>query len=89
MRSETHSSDRRGRGNDEGRHAYCRICGLRWNVSVYQKIPFDGYVCPECNRRNRSEVRDTLQQRLQRCRVERRLSGQTVAELCGLSRDAV
>lgn len=89
MRSKTCSSGRTDRVRGEGRYEYCRCCGRRWNVSTLQKIPFEGYICPECCSRTRDDVRDTLRQRLQRCRVERALSGQTVAELCGLARDAV
>lgn len=73
----------------EGRYEICRRCGLKWNVSALQKIPQEGYLCPECGSRNRMQVRDALAQRLQRCRVQRKLSGQTVAELCGLPKDAV
>lgn len=26
--------------------AKCVGCGLDWNVSIYQKIPRTGYICP-------------------------------------------
>lgn len=26
----------------------CVGCGLHWNVSIYQKIPRSGYICPHC-----------------------------------------
>ena len=28
--------------------AKCVGCGLDWNVSIYQKIPRTGYICPHC-----------------------------------------
>lgn len=31
--------------------ALCVGCGLRWNVSVYQRIPDTGYICPHCTSR--------------------------------------
>ena len=67
----------------------CRVCGLRWNVSALNPVQEAEYVCPVCRRRDRDEARDVLGRRLKRCRADRGLSGQTVAELCGLSRDAV
>lgn len=29
-------------------------CGLDWNVSIYQKIPRTGYICPHCESRLRA-----------------------------------
>lgn len=29
-------------------------CGLHWNVSIYQKIPRTGYICPRCDSRLRA-----------------------------------
>ena len=34
--------------------AKCVGCGLDWNVSIYQKIPRTGYICPHCESRLRS-----------------------------------
>ena len=31
--------------------AKCVGCGLDWNVSIYQKIPRTGYICPHCESR--------------------------------------
>lgn len=31
-----------------------RGCGLDWNVSIYQKIPRTGYICPHCESRIRA-----------------------------------
>lgn len=28
--------------------ARCTKCKRAWNVSIYQKIPSSGYVCPHC-----------------------------------------
>lgn len=44
------------RGSGRGRRwrpmtAKCVGCGLDWNVSVYQKIPRTGYICPHCESR--------------------------------------
>lgn len=33
--------------------AKCVGCGLDWNVSIYQKIPRTGYICPHCESRLR------------------------------------
>lgn len=30
--------------------AKCVGCGLDWNVSIYQKIPRTGYICPHSHR---------------------------------------
>ncbi|MFR7893380.1 MAG: hypothetical protein ACLU38_04175 [Dysosmobacter sp.] len=30
--------------------AKCVGCGLDWNVSIYQKIPRTGYICPHCEK---------------------------------------
>ena len=32
----------------------CVGCGLHWNVSIYQKIPHSGYICPHCESRLRA-----------------------------------
>ena len=34
--------------------AKCVGCGLDWNVSIYQKIPRTGYICPHCESRIRA-----------------------------------
>ena len=34
--------------------AKCVGCGLDWNVSIYQKIPHTGYICPHCESRLRA-----------------------------------
>ena len=34
--------------------AKCVSCGLDWNVSIYQKIPRTGYICPHCESRLRA-----------------------------------
>ena len=34
--------------------AKCVGCGLDWNVSIYQKIPHTGYICPHCESRIRA-----------------------------------
>lgn len=34
--------------------AKCVGCGLDWNVSIYQKIPRAGYICPHCESRIRA-----------------------------------
>lgn len=34
--------------------AKCVGCGLDWNVSIYQKIPCTGYICPHCESRLRA-----------------------------------
>ena len=34
--------------------AKCVGCGLDWNVSIYQKIPRTGYICPHCESRLRA-----------------------------------
>lgn len=34
--------------------AKCVGCGLHWNVSIYQKIPRSGYICPHCESRLRA-----------------------------------
>lgn len=26
----------------------CTCCGHLWNISIYQKIPRSGYICPYC-----------------------------------------
>ena len=36
--------------------AKCVGCGLDWNVSIYQKIPRTGYICPHCESRLRLTV---------------------------------
>lgn len=30
------------------RHAVCIKCGKDWNISLKQKIPKGGYICPRC-----------------------------------------
>ena len=35
--------------------AKCVGCGLDWNVSIYQKIPRTGYICPHCESRLRRD----------------------------------
>ncbi len=49
----------RFRGSGCGRRwrpmtAKCVGCGLDWNVSIYQKIPRTGYICPHCESRLRA-----------------------------------
>lgn len=34
--------------------ARCVGCGLHWNISIYQKIPRTGYICPHCDSRIRA-----------------------------------
>lgn len=34
--------------------AKCVGCGIDWNVSIYQKIPRTGYICPHCESRIRA-----------------------------------
>ena len=34
--------------------AKCVGCGLDWNVSIYQKIPRTGHICPHCESRIRA-----------------------------------
>ena len=34
--------------------AKCVGCELDWNVSIYQKIPRTGYICPHCESRLRA-----------------------------------
>lgn len=34
--------------------AKCVGCGLVWNVSIYQRIPPTGYICPHCDSRLRA-----------------------------------
>ena len=38
----------------EAHDSKCVGCGLDWNVSIYQKIPRTGYICPHCESRLRS-----------------------------------
>lgn len=38
----------------EAHDAKCVGCGLDWNVSIYQKIPRTGYICPHCESRLRA-----------------------------------
>lgn len=46
---------RSGRGRRwELMTAKCVGCGLDWNVSIYQKIPRTGYICPHCESRIRA-----------------------------------
>ena len=33
---------------DGPRFETCRECGTSWNVSIYQRIPYNGYLCPAC-----------------------------------------
>lgn len=36
-------------GKREGaRYETCRECKREWNISRYQEIPLDGYLCPRC-----------------------------------------
>lgn len=37
-------------------HAECVKCCLSWNVSIFQKIPKSGYICPRCRK---SEIRQS------------------------------
>lgn len=30
------------------RTAICIKCGLEWNISRYQSLPREGYICPYC-----------------------------------------
>lgn len=39
---------------DALRETACVGCGLDWNVSIYQKIPRTGYICPHCESRLRA-----------------------------------
>lgn len=32
----------------------CHTCGDYWNISILQKIPKTGYVCPYCNKKGDS-----------------------------------
>ena len=32
-------------------YATCTRCGKVWNISVWQKIPYYGYICPKCRYR--------------------------------------
>ena len=46
----------------------CVGCGLHWNVSIYQKIPRSGYICPHCESRLRAgstlpEIREAAARR--------------------------
>ena len=34
--------------------AKCNGCGLQWNISIYQRIPKTGYICPHCDSRLRA-----------------------------------
>ena len=41
--------------------AKCVGCGLDWNVSICQKIPRTGYICPHCESRLRGEPLPNIQ----------------------------
>lgn len=73
----------------DARYEYCRRCGQKWNVSRLARLPEDGYICPLCAERTRRAVADSIAQRLLDCRVAKRLSQQTAAELCGMSRQSL
>ena len=32
-------------------YATCARCGKVWNISIRQKIPYYGYICPKCRYR--------------------------------------
>jgi len=36
--------------------ARCTRCAIHWNISVYQRIPKEGYVCPYCESRRTSPL---------------------------------
>ena len=35
--------------------ATCKECGKRWNISVFQQIPNNGYICPYCRGKAKRE----------------------------------
>lgn len=39
---------------DKPRYISCVGCGTEWNVSIYQKIPRTGYICPHCESKLRA-----------------------------------
>lgn len=71
---------------ERARFCYCIRCGTRWNVSTLATIRDDEYICPICTEKERLRYGDAIAQRLVRCRVERHMACQTVAELCGISK---
>lgn len=52
--------------------AKCVGCGLDWNVSIYQKIPRTGYICPHCESRLRAGETLPNIQASQKARPQRR-----------------
>ena len=36
------------RKNPQARYEICKDCGREWNISIEQKIPLGGYLCPHC-----------------------------------------
>jgi len=35
--------------------ARCRECGASWNISIYAKIPKEGYICPWCRSKKKTD----------------------------------
>jgi len=35
--------------------ARCRECGASWNISIYAKIPKEGYICPWCQSKKKTD----------------------------------
>lgn len=40
-------------------YARCTVCGLTWNISIGQKIPKGGYVCPHCDYRRKEHKHES------------------------------
>ena len=38
------------------RYETCHECGQEWNVSKTAKIPYNGYLCPACRRKQKKEA---------------------------------
>ena len=37
--------------------AKCKECGRTWNISIFQQIPSNGYICPYCRGKAKREQR--------------------------------
>ena len=41
-------------------YAKCQICAKTWNISISQRIPKQGYICPWCENSIRQSMRNTI-----------------------------
>ena len=49
-------------------YARCQICAKAWNISISQKIPKQGYICPWCENSMRQNMRNTTSAKRKRKR---------------------